>query len=215
MNDPGLNNLLKWGVENSAVSRNDQSAPKPATPFDAAAMAQFMGAAMGPSDADIMKESMKIINDSESDDKFSFEDKEIAFKNFEMLIEGLDNANNMESLGLWTPLVKQLDDPDPRIRALAAWCCNTAVQNNVRTQERLLIVGGIPPLVRLATQDSDTNVRKKAVGALSSVARNFQPGLDAIIPQLPAKFKPTGTLDANDMDSVDTLIDPLRANVKG
>jgi hsp70-interacting protein len=78
---------------------------------------------------------------------------------------------------------------------------------------QLLIIGAIPTLVKMATEDSSPAVRKKAVGALSSVARNFQPGLDAIIPHLPAKFKPEGALDSNDMSSVDTIIGPLRENV--
>lgn len=71
-------------------------------------------------------------------------------------------------------------------------------------------MGAIPTLVRLATTDSERNVRKKAINALSSSVRNFQPSLDAAVSHMPTEFKPSEKLDANDMESVDTLINQLR-----
>ena len=65
----------------------------------------------------------------------------------------------------------------------------------------------------MATEDTQKNVRKKAILALSSSIRNFQPGLDAAVPYLPAKFKPQQDLDANDMDSINTIIDKLRESL--
>jgi hsp70-interacting protein len=78
----------------------------------------------------------------------------------------------------------------------------------------LLVVGGIPTLVTLATEDPDTTVRKKAIRALSAVARNFQPGLDALVKHVPASYQPKDKLDAADMSSVDSIIQPLRDNVQ-
>jgi hsp70-interacting protein len=78
---------------------------------------------------------------------------------------------------------------------------------------QLLIVGAIPTLVRLATQDTDKKVRKKAITALSSAVRNFQAGLDTSLEHMPAEFKPKQNLDANDMESVDLLINRLRESV--
>jgi hsp70-interacting protein len=83
----------------------------------------------------------------------------------------------------------------------------------VTDHSQLLIVGAIPTLVRLATEDADKKVRKKAITALSSAVRNFQAGLDASLEQMPSQFKPEEKLDANDMDSVDLLINKLRENV--
>jgi hsp70-interacting protein len=71
-------------------------------------------------------------------------------------------------------------------------------------------VGIIPTLMRLATEDADLRVRKKATTALSSAIRNYQPSLDAAIAAAPAEFKPKEKLDATDMESVDVLIGPLR-----
>jgi hsp70-interacting protein len=78
---------------------------------------------------------------------------------------------------------------------------------------QLLIVGAIPTLVRLATEDADQKVRKKAITALSSAVRNFQAGLDASLEHMPAEFKPQQKLDATDMESVDILINKLRESV--
>jgi hsp70-interacting protein len=73
--------------------------------------------------------------------------------------------------------------------------------------------GAIPTLVRMATTDMDQMARKKAIFALSSSVRNFQPGLDIAVSHMPDNFKPTDKLDANDMESVDSLINKLRESV--
>lgn len=65
----------------------------------------------------------------------------------------------------------------------------------------------------MATEDADKKARKKAILALSSTIRNFQPGLDETVSKMPAEFQPEGKLDANDMGSVDSLIDKLRESV--
>jgi hsp70-interacting protein len=142
MTDPGYNSLLKWGVENSETSLKDPNAPKGETKFDPAALARIMGGLMGPSDAEMMRGSFEVLEYEEA----THEEKVTAFRNFEMLIENLDNANNMEVLGLWTKLAAQLENPDAELRALAAWCCNVAIQNNVKTQER---VSTLPSTLRL------------------------------------------------------------------
>ena len=76
-----------------------------------------------------------------------------------------------------------------------------------------MVLGAIPTLVRIATGDDETKVKKKAITALSSSVRNFQPALDDAVSHVPAEFKPSGNLDANDMDSVDTLINKLRESL--
>ncbi|KAF1989184.1 Fes1-domain-containing protein [Aulographum hederae CBS 113979] len=136
MNDPGLNNLLKWGVENSAASRNDPNVQAPRNPssgLDPQTLAALLG---GPSDADLMREAMNAITSPEVD----LDNKLIAFDNFEQMIENLDNANNMESLKLWMPLVEQLNSKEADIRRMAAWCVGTAVQNNIKAQERVSLL---------------------------------------------------------------------------
>ncbi|KAH7392955.1 nucleotide exchange factor Fes1-domain-containing protein [Pyrenochaeta sp. MPI-SDFR-AT-0127] len=211
MNDPGLNNLLKWGIQNSEASRQDPSATaqQPHTQIDPEAVQRFFSQMNMPSNATLMKESMAVIENEEAELAHRVQ----AFKNLETLIQDLDNANNLENLELWQPLVALLEHKEASLREYAALCCSTAVQNNIKTQERLLVIDAIPILVRMATTDSERIVRKKAITALSSSVRNFQPALDATVSNMPDEFKPQEKLDANDMGSVDILINKLRESI--
>lgn len=210
MADPGLNSLLKWSIGNSDGVREDPSAPSdpkaerdPSRGLDPELLAQLLG---GPSDADRMRDAMAAIVSPDVD----LENKLIAFDNFEQFIENLDNANNMEVLGLWMPLVSQLDSPEPELQRFAAWCIGTAVQNNVKCQDRCLAVGAVPKLVKLAVGGANVALRKKAVYALSSEVRNYQPALDTMVEALPAEFRGEDRLDALDMEAVDVVINRLR-----
>lgn len=211
MNDPGLNRLLQWSVQNSAASRNDPTTVQtddirdPSKGLNPELLAQLMG---GPSEADLMKEAMRAI--VAPLDQCDLENKLIAWDNFEQLIEGIDNANNMQPLGLWIPLVEQLDHEISDMRAWAAHCLNTAVQNNPACQERLLAINAIPKLIKQVLEDENQTARKKAAGALSSEVRNYQPGCDELVKHLPNDIWSTGKIDASDMDAVDVLIDVLR-----
>ncbi|KAF2640731.1 putative Hsp70 nucleotide exchange factor [Massarina eburnea CBS 473.64] len=211
MADPVMNNLLRWGIENSESSHDPNAPnapPESRTQLNPAALQAFFGGMK--SDADHMKDSMNIIEDAGA----SNEQKEVAFEDLEMLIQGIDNANNMENLGLWSRLVDKFEHEEPSLRKWAAWCAGTAVENNPKAQERLLVIGAVPSLVKLATEDESVDVRKKAVRALSAVSRNYQPGLDALVDNVPSDFKPKDKLDAADMDSVDSLITPLREHAQ-
>ncbi|KAH6987546.1 nucleotide exchange factor Fes1-domain-containing protein [Ilyonectria sp. MPI-CAGE-AT-0026] len=213
MDDKRLNELLKWSIEHSETTTNDPQAAAPTSDLTPELMAAIMG---GPSDADLMKASMEIITSSDAE-QVSLEDKLIAFDNFEQLIEGLDNANNMANLSLWTPLLEQLRHDEREMRKMAAWCIGTAVQNNERTQERLLAMGehGVPQLVHLAThEDEHEEVRRKAVYALSSACRNYQPSMDLFAEELTKKGHATGKVDATDMEAVDVVVHGLRDKIK-
>lgn len=211
MDDKRLNELLKWSIENSDTTKNDPSAPAP-TSSNSALTPEVMAALMGgPSEADLMRASMEIITSSD----VSVEDKLIAFDNFEQLIESLDNANNIANLGLWTPLLGQLLSEDRELRKMAAWCIGTAVQNNVNTQEKLLAMGGLPALVQLATKDGEPeDVKRKAVYALSSAVRNYQPAMDLCAEELSKGGRDTEKVDATNMEAVDEIMTDLREKAK-
>ena len=205
-----MNQLLKWSIENSQnpsadpTSTTDPKVERPSgRPINAEALNSLFG---GPSDADLMKDSMAAILSPQ----IALGNKLVAFDNFEQLIENLDNANNMEVLGLWSPLVQLLKSDEAELRKYAAWCVGTAVQNNAKAQERLLAVDAIPVLARLSIEDSNELVRRKAIYALSSEIRNFQPGLDAALKTLPKGIAPEGAIDAGDMEAVDRVIEQLR-----
>jgi hypothetical protein len=205
--DRGLNELLKWGVENSTTTANDTSAAPPTNRgLNPEVLASLFG---GPSDADLMKASMAAI--LSPDPEITLDDKLIAFDNFEQLIENLDNANNLGTLALWTPLISCLTNEEAEIRRMAAWCVGTAVQNNQKSQERLLAMDGIPPLVKLAVGETEGQaVRRKAVYALSSACRNYQPSMDVLTGELGKLGRSGERVDASDMDACDVLIGGLR-----
>lgn len=101
---------------------------------------------------------------------------------------------------------------------MAAWCVGTAVQNNVSSQERLLAVNGIPALVKVAvSKEEGEATRRKAVYAVSSAVRNYQPAMDVLTGEL-GKLEEwkefAGTIDASDMDAVDVVIGKLREEAK-
>ena len=198
-----MNNLLKWSIE--ASSTDPSSTPRqPSRPIDPAALQALFG---GPSDADLMKQSITVIQNPAS----SIEAKLTAFDNFEQMIESIDNANNLESLGLWTPLIKLLEDEEHELRRMAAWCVGTAVQNNPKSQERALVVGAVPALIGLATgREEGEGVRRKATYALSSLMRNFQRGVDEVLRNLPQGAKGNEKVEAGDMDAVDKLVERIR-----
>ncbi|RVX69412.1 hypothetical protein B0A52_06475 [Exophiala mesophila] len=205
MADPGLNQLLQWSIENSDAGRtSDQPAREPKG-LSADALRALMG---GPSDADLMREAMSII--VSTDPEVTHESKMTAFDNFEQLIENLDNANNMEPLGLWTPMVSQLDSEVADYRRMAAWCLGTAVQNNDKAQERFLAVNGVNKIVTVALDDSDTTVRRKAIYALSSSVRNYQPALNEAVKKLPQDIVGGNQVSASDMDAIDAIMGKLR-----
>ncbi|EZF55625.1 hypothetical protein H113_01865, partial [Trichophyton rubrum MR1459] len=69
----------------------------------------------------------------------------------------------------------------------------------------------IPELVRMAREDSDTTVRRKAVYAISSCVRNYQPALDQLREHLPAEIVGADEkIDAGDMDKIDAIIAHLK-----
>jgi hypothetical protein len=209
-----LNDLLKWSIENTTRS---EDAPAPASNIsnlDPELLKALMG---GPSDAELMKAAMELI--TSPDESISLEERLTAFDNFEQLIESLDNANNLSNLSLWTPLIELLSHSDPDFRRYAAWCVGTAVQNNAPSQERFLTAGGVPKLVALAAgeDEKDAQVKRKAVYALSSAVRNYQPAMDVAHKEL-GKFGVAGerdTVDATDMDAVDEIMTALRERSTG
>jgi hypothetical protein len=207
--DPGMNELLKWSVENSAASTADPNAPPPSNRnLNPDALNTLFG---GPSDADLMLSSMSSI--TSADPALTLDDKLVAFDNFEQLIENLDNANNLGPLSLWTPLLGCLASEESEMRRMAAWCVGTAVQNNQTCQERLLAMGGIPSLAKIAVNEAEGEaVRRKAVYALSSACRNYQPAMDVLTGELGniGREDWAKKIDASNMDACDELIGAMR-----
>lgn len=214
--DKGMSNLLQWSIENSANAQSlpsQQSQPNETSQqplreprgLTQDALRSLMG---GPSDADLMKEAMTVIVHPDSD----LEAKLTAFDNLEQLIENLDNANYLSPIGLWPPLLDQLKNSNAELRKMAAWCVGTAVQNNPKCQQYLLEAGGVKTIAGMSVEEPDPATRRKAVYALSSAVRNFQPGMDEALRILPKNITGPDHVNAADMDVIDAIMGNLREN---
>lgn len=69
----------------------------------------------------------------------------------------------------------------------------------------------IPTLVNMSTTDPNPATRKKAVYALSSAVRNYQPCMNELVKHLPEGY-PSDKADAGDMEAVDAIMDKLRSH---
>ena len=81
----------------------------------------------------------------------------------------------------------------------------TAVQNNVQAQERALVGGAMLTLLKMFRETEQSN-RRKARYAVSSLVRNYQPGMDLLVEGLGDGRK---QVDASDMEAVDRLLEEL------
>ena len=205
--DKRLNDLLKWSIQNQETPDGAAAPASERTPLDPKLLEALFG---GPSEPELMKAAMEVI--TSSDPEVTLESKLTAFDNFEQLIENLDNANNLANLELWTPLLGCLEHNESEMRKMAAWCVGTAVQNNIKSQEKLLAMGGIPKLIDAVLSDEeDKTVRRKAIYALSSACRNYQPAMDVCTTELDKRGHSHGTIDSLDMDAVDVVMNALKS----
>ncbi|BAO38537.1 hsp70 nucleotide exchange factor FES1 [Kluyveromyces marxianus] len=160
-----MEKLLHWSIANAqgdseAVARAGQPDPK--------LLEQLFGG--GPDEPTLMKHAMAVISNPEA----TLENKLTAFDNFEMLIENLDNANNIENLKLWEPLIAVLDSPESELRAFALSVTGTAVQNNEKSQNNFAKYdGSLAKVMQIAgNAQEDAQVRIKAFYTLSSLIRH-------------------------------------------
>lgn len=182
-----MEKLLHWSIANA---QGDKEAIEKAGKPDPKLLEQLFGGG-GQDDPTLMVENMKLVTNPEVD----IENKLIAMDNFEMLIENLDNANNIENLKLWDSIIKILSYEEAELRSIALSIVGTAVQNNSTSQDSFLgHEGGLAKIIDLAKDSNETlEVRTKAFYALSNLVRNHPHmtkafielnGLDVISPVL-------------------------------
>lgn len=166
--------LLRWGLAHSNQEHSHQTIAQVSDDIAAGrrpdlADPELYNTIMGKSDAQRMSEELIVA----ADPARAVSDRKTALDNFEMLIELIDNANNMEPLGMW-PTVIGLCAPsnDPQIQALAAWIIGTAIQNNDKGQVVALTHGALPALLPLLSSPH-TETRSRALYAVSALLRHF------------------------------------------
>lgn len=136
----------------------------------------MLDAIMGKSDTVIMKEKMEVI----LNEKEELSNRLVALDDFEMLIESLDNANNLESLKMWPSLVGLLSSSEDEVVQLACWICGTAIQNNPKAQASFHAQSPLPKIYSLISS-SDPSVspqtRAKALYCLSAALKHWPDAL--------------------------------------
>ncbi|KAI9226899.1 MAG: armadillo-type protein [Piptocephalis tieghemiana] len=171
-----MNNLLNWAILNTATEGEDAKGASPARPLQELDP-NVIDLILGKDDSTQMKEFVAVA----SSDLATTEQKELALEDLETLVGQIDNAQNLESLNLWEPLLDLLTSPDPRVRKGVAWVCGTAVQNHPKVKENFTRHGGLNNMVTVLEGDMDVSVKAKALYCLSSLLQNAPPLLEAFI----------------------------------
>ncbi|KAF9960617.1 hsp70 nucleotide exchange factor fes1 [Mortierella alpina] len=169
-----MNELLKWSIINQATESEDAPArtappPKPMEKMDPG----LIEAILGKSETQMMMEALNVIKNPNA----TTDEKELAWEDFEMLIQQIDNAADIDNMKMWPPILEELKNPNPKFREQAAWVCGTATQNNPKAQSAFLKQKGVPAILNLMS-DPETFVRAKAMYALSGAIKHFEPALE-------------------------------------
>ncbi|KAI0369329.1 Fes1-domain-containing protein [Pilatotrama ljubarskyi] len=162
-----MENLLRWSIANSGPRDPNQPPPQPRSDLDPAIIDMILGKP----DSELMKEALAIAVDESKDE----DDRLQALDNFEMLIEQIDNANNMEKLNMWEPLHSLLINPSSseEIQKQVLWILGTAVQNNPAAQHSYLALSPLRTLLSfLSPTVRSGKTRAKAVYALSGLLKH-------------------------------------------
>ncbi|KAG8902845.1 hsp70 nucleotide exchange factor fes1 [Tulasnella sp. 417] len=161
-----MRDLLAWSTEHQTTPDDPNYVPpRPLGELDPGLIDMILGKP----DAVRMRDAMAIaVDESKSED-----DRVTALDDMELLIESLDNANDMEVLKLWEPVLNLATCPIPAIAAQALWVLGTAVQNNPKSQEAFLKHEPFPTIVNALSSEKSTNeIRAKALYVLSGALRH-------------------------------------------
>ncbi|KAI0651140.1 armadillo-type protein [Trametes meyenii] len=162
-----MENLLRWSIANSEPRGADQPPPQPRSDLDPGVIDTILGRP----DSELMKEALAIAVDESKDE----DDRVQALDNFEMLIEHIDNAIDLEKLKMWEPLHALLTNPSSseEIQLQVLWVLGTAVQNNPAAQNAYLSLSPLPALLTFLSPSTRAGkTRSKAVYALSGLLKH-------------------------------------------
>ncbi|KAI9435807.1 nucleotide exchange factors-like protein [Lactarius indigo] len=131
-----MQSLLRWGIENSSSDVDSSATPRVSAQRMAELDPGVIDAILGRPDSQLMKEALAKAQDASLD-----EDARLtALDDLEMLVENIDNANDLEKLGMWEPLQGLLGSPSDDVKVQALWVIGTAVQNNPSAQRAVSLL---------------------------------------------------------------------------
>nr|UST29469.1 hsp70 [Haliclona caerulea] len=118
---------------------------------------------------------------TDDEDEEAIASKESALEELESMVDIIDNANDLHKIGGFPVVAKYLKDTQSELRWRAADVLAVVAQNNPYSQTALTDMGVMPTLLQLLDNDPADQVRIKALYALSSLTRDFQPGEKAFL----------------------------------
>lgn len=132
---------------------------------------------LGRPDAEQMKEDVATATDTSK----SEDERLAALDHLEMLVEQIDNANDLQKLKLWEPLVSLLDSTESstEIKVQILWVIGTAIQNNPQAQDVYLACSPLSTLLGflVPSPSSTLAARAKALYTLSGLLKHNAPAV--------------------------------------
>lgn len=161
-----MEKILQWSI---ASQSGDKEAMEKIGAPTSEELSKLFGAG-GPDEPTLMKQSIAVVEHPEA----TLEAKETALDNFEMLVENLDNANNIENLKLWPSIIAQLNGSES-LSVLAASIIGVATQNNPDSQKAFLEKeDGLASLIKLVNDEgTPRELLLKSLFAMSCLVRNY------------------------------------------
>eukprot|EP00735_Rhodelphis_limneticus_P003466 TRINITY_DN14943_c0_g1::TRINITY_DN14943_c0_g1_i1::g.25755::m.25755 TRINITY_DN14943_c0_g1::TRINITY_DN14943_c0_g1_i1::g.25755 ORF type:complete len:311 (+),score=41.75,sp/Q59NN8/FES1_CANAL/34.21/2e-22,Fes1/PF08609.5/7.3e-13,Fes1/PF08609.5/2.2e+03,HEAT_2/PF13646.1/2.2,HEAT_2/PF13646.1/0.63,Arm/PF00514.18/3.4e+02,Arm/PF00514.18/17,Arm/PF00514.18/8,Arm/PF00514.18/47,HEAT/PF02985.17/3.6e+02,HEAT/PF02985.17/1.3,HEAT/PF02985.17/2.2e+03,HEAT/PF02985.17/1.1e+02,Neurochondrin/PF05536.6/0.0011,HEAT_EZ/PF135 len=183
-----LNQLLQFAIPHcdQQALREDAEAVnsghtatriKPLSPEEAEWLRQALESVTGPSETEQMKDSVKTLRDPQA----SEDDQHTALENLQLLLENLDNAGDFHKIGGYELMKDLLVSSHPDFRMYACWIMGGAVQNHPEVQERVLSAGFMEKFIELLRNDTEVDVKTKALFAISGLVRGCPPGEERFV----------------------------------
>lgn len=174
-------NLNAWKALLDFSTRHTEPEPnpdiKPISKEDAAFLKEAL-ASVAVDQVDRMKELTKDLDfDESAADAAVIARKEAALEELADWVDDINNANDLKSIGGLAVLMHHLASAHPGIRWRACEVLGIMVQNNPKAQEQVMSAGALPILLSLLRSDTDTDVRVKALLAISSLVRHNESAL--------------------------------------
>ena len=145
----------------------ERAAVRPLTPERKAEL-DALASQMMPDMVALMRAALAKAIDVSLDD----ESREEALLELQDLVEDIDNARDLKTIGGFTEVVALLAVEIPTVQAAAAWVLGSAVKNDLELQLHVLSTSALNSLLRLVRSHGVEEVRAKALYALSALLRN-------------------------------------------
>ncbi|KAJ1839073.1 hsp70 nucleotide exchange factor fes1, partial [Coemansia sp. RSA 2708] len=169
--------LLQWAILNGATASEDAPARSSSDPAPQPLDPAVIDAILGKPASVQMTECMDAAEHADT----PLDAREIALDDLEMLVENIDNACNLQPLGLWPRILALFADSEPSVRTGALWISGTAVQHNPKAQAAFASHGGLQRALDVLRADADMGVRTKALYCVSTFVRANVQGLTEFV----------------------------------